>query len=455
PPPPQFTCCVAEDDLTCESAGWRPLHVERGFRASETVVTLIPVTSGPVQIVDFFAKTADEVVDLIANSMTSAYNTDMPLINDCTVVVAPEHLTTLERGGVASKKQLAKMLWNKCNANLAPSYPRILRNKMLVDGKVPVPLIPLLSAVVGYGLMVVQTCLSLLMLEPLKIIPKFTSPESLHIVVAGAPAGKYSAFCPGFGLGVPPMSTAHLSGPVSRVVEDTPAGVRGAGGDDEDERVIMDPRGVAPPVPFSLAKRTGAMGKTIGFMDISKPKSDQVLDRVRELLLSKFPGATVKRYRKATFSRRAGKDLIARITADELHPHLTHVAVHDSARPLLLASSFTAVALAGFSHGCSALAVPVKATIKRAGPDLTVIDTPDRSELWEVQTPQVCDIDLLLAGFARVAAEGLAVTDDCSVVEAGGGAVKLTRGEYTNIKITTPEDLGVAEGILREREAGA
>mmetsp|Transcript_16392 Transcript_16392/g.16384 ORF Transcript_16392/g.16384 Transcript_16392/m.16384 type:complete len:105 (+) Transcript_16392:111-425(+) len=79
--------------------------------------------------------------------------------------------------------------------------------------------------------------------------------------------------------------------------------------------------------------------------------------------------------------------------------------------------------------------------------------TIPRSRLWEVHTPQVIRIETLLKGFQKVAKENLEVTDDVSVVEALGEPVKLTRGEYTNLKITTPEDMDVAEAILKDRNS--
>jgi 2-C-methyl-D-erythritol 4-phosphate cytidylyltransferase len=72
--------------------------------------------------------------------------------------------------------------------------------------------------------------------------------------------------------------------------------------------------------------------------------------------------------------------------------------------------------------------------------------------LWEVHTPQVIKIETLQRGFVKVARENLEVTDDVSIVEALGEPVKLTLGEYTNLKITTPEDMDVAEAILEERK---
>jgi len=131
------------------------------------------------------------------------------------------------------------------------------------------------------------------------------------------------------------------------------------------------------------------------------------------------------------------------------------VAVHDAARPCVTPAEVVAVCADAAAHGAAVLGVPAKATIKEAGgvDGGFVARTLDRSRLWEVATPQVVERRLLARGFACVRATGAAVTDDVSVVEAVGERVKLTRGEYTNLKITTPEDMLVAEAILAERAA--
>jgi len=99
----------------------------------------------------------------------------------------------------------------------------------------------------------------------------------------------------------------------------------------------------------------------------------------------------------------------------------------------------------------AAPAVPVHDTIKLAR-DRRVTETPDRSMLFAVQTPQVFDAGLLKAALQSALTEHAALTDDCSAVERLGKAVYLTDGDEENIKITTPLDLIVAEAILRRRE---
>jgi len=130
------------------------------------------------------------------------------------------------------------------------------------------------------------------------------------------------------------------------------------------------------------------------------------------------------------------------------------VAVHDGARPLVTKEEFERVVADARKHGAALLAVPTKATIKQAAAgdgDAMVAATPNRKLLWEAHTPQVIQADLLRRGFENAAEKGLEVTDDVSLIEFLDEPVKLTEGEYTNIKVTTPEDIAVAETILKER----
>jgi len=132
-------------------------------------------------------------------------------------------------------------------------------------------------------------------------------------------------------------------------------------------------------------------------------------------------------------------------------PECQYVAVHDSARPLVTIEEICNVVSDAANYGAAVLGVPCKATIKESEDGVLVKRTIPRSTLWEVHTPQVIKISTLLRGFKKVAEEDLEVTDDVSIVEALGEPVKMTRGEYTNLKITTPEDMDVAGAILEER----
>ncbi len=130
----------------------------------------------------------------------------------------------------------------------------------------------------------------------------------------------------------------------------------------------------------------------------------------------------------------------------------TYVAIHDSARPLVTIKEISNVVSDAKEYGAAVLGVPCKATIKESEDGSMVLRTIPRARLWEVHTPQVIEIEKLQRGFKKVADEGLEVTDDVSIIEAMGEPVKLTLGEYTNLKITTPEDMDVATAILDERK---
>jgi 2-C-methyl-D-erythritol 4-phosphate cytidylyltransferase len=131
-------------------------------------------------------------------------------------------------------------------------------------------------------------------------------------------------------------------------------------------------------------------------------------------------------------------------------PAAALVAVHDSARPLVYPSDAARCMRDGAAVGAAVLGVPVKPTIKEVDAGMNVVKTLVRAALWEVQTPQCIRPALLRDGFELVAKKGLEVTDDVSIIEAMGLPVKITPGSYTNIKVTTPDDMSVAVGFLVE-----
>ncbi len=125
------------------------------------------------------------------------------------------------------------------------------------------------------------------------------------------------------------------------------------------------------------------------------------------------------------------------------------VAVHDGARPLVSWQMIDRVIRAANTYGAAAPAIPVKDTIKvvKGG---VVEQTPDRSTLFAVQTPQVFDFDLLRGALKKVEQEQLQVTDDCSAVEQMGMRIKIVEGDERNLKVTTPLDLKIAQMLLEE-----
>lgn len=125
------------------------------------------------------------------------------------------------------------------------------------------------------------------------------------------------------------------------------------------------------------------------------------------------------------------------------------ILVHDAARPLISARTINDVIDAAKEFGVAIAAVPSKDTIKVVDAEGFVKHTPPRRELVSVQTPQGFRREILLKAYAQAEAEKFLGTDDASLVERLGERVKVVTSNYDNIKITTPEDLSVAETFLR------
>ncbi len=123
------------------------------------------------------------------------------------------------------------------------------------------------------------------------------------------------------------------------------------------------------------------------------------------------------------------------------------VLIHDGARPLVNPSQVDLVIRAGARHGAAILAVPLHDTVKRVR-DCIVQDTAPREEFWAAQTPQVFRYTLLEEALRKAAADGFAGTDEASLVERLGHPVHVVPGSSRNLKITTPDDLAMAEGLL-------
>ncbi|MEJ2313748.1 MAG: 2-C-methyl-D-erythritol 4-phosphate cytidylyltransferase [Nitrospirota bacterium] len=130
------------------------------------------------------------------------------------------------------------------------------------------------------------------------------------------------------------------------------------------------------------------------------------------------------------------------------------VLVHDGVRPLLDAVLVSNVlkGLEGFDG--SVCAVAPKDTIKELAQDGTARSTPPRELLVAVQTPQAFGFRTLMEAYRKAAAEGYRSTDDSALVERAGGRINVVEGTYRNIKITTPEDMLVAELFLNNPAAG-
>ena len=125
------------------------------------------------------------------------------------------------------------------------------------------------------------------------------------------------------------------------------------------------------------------------------------------------------------------------------------VLVHDAARPCLSKKALDSLlSEVKRNNGGGILAMPAKDTLKRADADKNIDETVDRSTIWQAQTPQMFPYRLLLDCLERAMADGLTITDEASALEAYGHKVKLVTSDARNLKITTPEDLELAEFLL-------
>ena len=128
-------------------------------------------------------------------------------------------------------------------------------------------------------------------------------------------------------------------------------------------------------------------------------------------------------------------------------PEADFVCVHDAARPCLADAWIDQVFQAAERSDAAILAVPVGGTLKRVGPGNKIVETVSREGLWEAQTPQVFRRQLLLDAYAR--RDGFQATDDAQLVERLGRPVTVVLGSAVNIKITTREDLRLAEQAMK------
>ena len=130
------------------------------------------------------------------------------------------------------------------------------------------------------------------------------------------------------------------------------------------------------------------------------------------------------------------------------------VAVHDAARPLITEDTVRRCIRDAEIFGGAAPGVPVKDTLKTAEGGL-VSDTPDRSRLYAIQTPQIFKKKYYYDGVNFALEHDLDFTDDCQIAEAVGTKICITPSDYFNIKITTPEDLAVAEALMLYRKGNS
>lgn len=131
-----------------------------------------------------------------------------------------------------------------------------------------------------------------------------------------------------------------------------------------------------------------------------------------------------------------------------LDPECDIVAIHDAARPFISSPIIEESIRVASQVGAALVAIPVSDTLKRVNVEQTVIETVSRQGLWLAQTPQTFRVEIIRAAHQRARNESIAVTDDATLIETMGGTIQIVPGDARNFKLTSPEDLRVAEALL-------
>jgi 2-C-methyl-D-erythritol 4-phosphate cytidylyltransferase len=126
------------------------------------------------------------------------------------------------------------------------------------------------------------------------------------------------------------------------------------------------------------------------------------------------------------------------------------VMIHDGNRPFITSQLIDESISKTIGYGATVVSIPVKDTVKAVSSDGEIIDTLDRKKLWLAQTPQTFQYDIIKKAYENAFLNNLSSYDDSSLVELLGIKVRTIMGSYKNIKITTPEDLIIAEAFLKD-----
>ena len=215
-------------------------------------------------------------------------------------------------------------------------------------------------------------------------------------------------------------------------------------------------------VAAGSASRMGGIDKVMAELDgepmvVKSIRTFQECDAIREIVVVTRPDlimpitALCSGFSKVTAVVAGGKDRPASVTngLNALSDKVKLAAIHDGARPLISWQVIDRAVRAANSYGAAAPAIPVKDTIKVVAGGV-VKETPERKNLFAVQTPQVFDFDLLRGALKKAEQDKAEITDDCSAVERMGMSVKIVEGDERNLKITTPIDLTIAKMLLEE-----
>lgn len=185
------------------------------------------------------------------------------------------------------------------------------------------------------------------------------------------------------------------------------------------------------------------------FEDIPQIGEIIVVCREEELetMSSILPGEKITFVIGGKTRQESVKNAVETIDPDECET----VIIHDGARPLVTKEEILETLEEAKRTGAAATGVFVKDTIKVINDDYVITDTPDRTKLVAIHTPQIFNLKLYLKAMEKAAMQKKDFTDDCKLLENIGVPVSVVIGEYGNIKITTPEDIPMAQAILEER----
>ena len=210
-------------------------------------------------------------------------------------------------------------------------------------------------------------------------------------------------------------------------------------------------RRIGGPVPKQYRKLCGRpiLAHTLLSFDAAPSVEELIVvtmeeEYIRQEILSRYPVKKAVSFVKGGAVRQESvRNAIRAIPGEGI------VVIQDGVRPLTAVEVIEKCIMAARQYGASAAGMPVKDTIKETDGDGFSIHTPDRSRLWLVQTPQAFRLSLLRKAQEKAEKDHYLGTDDSSLVERLGHPVRLVEGGYTNIKITTSEDLEIAERYLQ------
>lgn len=164
---------------------------------------------------------------------------------------------------------------------------------------------------------------------------------------------------------------------------------------------------------------------------------------VREIILGKYPSPKVKNVIAGGEKR---QDSVAKGLAT-VSPNCEIVCVHDGVRPFITPELIDKSVEEAKSHGACIIAIPVKDTIKRVDEEGQIVETVERAGLWRAQTPQTFKFEILKEAFEKAFKDGFYGTDEAMLVERIHKEIYILSGDERNIKITTPDDLKIAETL--------